>query len=148
LFSTAAEVGILGEMWLRRGVHDGQRVLSAAVVDAAVSDQAPTGPSRRGLGWELFRRGGPTLEESRRADAGFFPPVTSPFTPRSSGELLSSAAFGHTGFTGTSIWVDPQLDLVIVLLTNATHPDVDLDKPVNALRARFANAAAGAVSRL
>ena len=61
--------------------------------------------------------------------------------------LLSPSAFGHTGFTGTSIWVDPELDVVAVLLTNATHPRVDLDKPVNALRARFANAVASAVVR-
>jgi serine-type D-Ala-D-Ala carboxypeptidase len=146
LFSTAAEVATLGEMWLRRGEHEGRRVLSPAVVELAVSDQAP-GTARRGLGWELRRGGGPMLEEIRRADAGFFPPVASTFTPRSSGELLSAAAFGHTGFTGTSIWVDPGLDLVAVLLTNATHPRVDLDKPVGALRARFANTAAAALSR-
>jgi CubicO group peptidase (beta-lactamase class C family) len=146
LFSTAADVATMGEMWLRRGVHDGQQVLSAAAVDLAVSDQMPPGSSRRGLGWDLSRRGGPTLEEIRRADAGFFPPVASPFSPRSSGELLSPRAFGHTGFTGTSIWVDPDLDVVAVLLTNATHPRVDLDKPVNALRARFANAVAAAAS--
>lgn len=145
LFSTAAEVATLGEMWLRRGVHDGRRVLSAAAVDLAVSDQAP-GAARRGLGWELRRSGGPTLDEIRRADAGLFPPVASAFAPRSSGELLSAAAFGHTGFTGTSMWIDPELDVVAVLLTNSTHPRVDLDKPVNALRARFANAVAAALS--
>jgi CubicO group peptidase (beta-lactamase class C family) len=146
LFSTAADVATMGEMWLRRGVHAGRQVLSAAAVDLAVSDQMPPGNARRGLGWDLFRRGGPTLEENRRADAGFFPPVASPFSPRSSGELLSALAFGHTGFTGTSIWIDPGLDIVAVLLTNATHPRVDLDKPVDALRARFANAVASAVA--
>jgi CubicO group peptidase (beta-lactamase class C family) len=146
LFSTAADVGTLGEMWLRRGVHNGRQVLSAAAVDLAVTDQMPSGNARRGLGWELFRSDGPTLDEIRRADAGFFPPVASPFAPRSSGELLSPAAFGHTGFTGTSMWIDPGLDVVAVLLTNATHPRVDLDKPVNALRARFANAVASAIA--
>jgi CubicO group peptidase (beta-lactamase class C family) len=146
LFSTAADVATLGEMWLRHGVHDGRQVLSSAAADLAVSDQMPPGNARRGLGWDLCRRGGPTLEEIRRADAGFFPPVASPFSPRSSGELLSPSAFGHTGFTGTSIWVDPELEVVAVLLTNATHPRVDLDKPVNALRARFANAVAAAVT--
>jgi serine-type D-Ala-D-Ala carboxypeptidase len=146
LFSTAADVGSLGEMWLRRGTHDGKQVISPASIDLAVSDQMPSGNARRGLGWELFRRGGPTLDEIRRVDAGFFPPVASPFSPRSSGELLSPAAFGHTGFTGTSIWIDPELDVVAVLLTNATHPQVDLDKPVNALRARFANTVAAAFS--
>jgi CubicO group peptidase (beta-lactamase class C family) len=80
------------------------------------------------------------VEELTRADAGFFPPTESSWSPRASGELLSSSAFGHTGFTGTSIWIDPGHDLVAVLLTNATHPYVDLNKPVNALRARFHNA--------
>jgi CubicO group peptidase (beta-lactamase class C family) len=148
LFSTAADVATLGEMWLRRGAHEGRQVLSPAVVVAALDDQAPPGPARRGLGWDLARCGGPMLEEIRRADAGYFPPTTSPFTPRSSGELLSASAFGHTGFTGTSMWIDPQLELVAVLLTNATHPRVDLDKPVNALRARFANAAAASCSAI
>jgi CubicO group peptidase (beta-lactamase class C family) len=146
LFATAADVATLAEMWLRRGMHDGRQVLSPAGVDLAITDQMPPGNARRGLGWDLCRRGGPTLEEIRRADAGFFPPVSSPFSPRSSGELLSPSAFGHTGFTGTSVWVDPARDLVVVLLTNATHPRVDLDKPVNALRARFANAVAAAIT--
>jgi serine-type D-Ala-D-Ala carboxypeptidase len=146
LFSTAADVATLGEMWRQGGVHGGRQVLSAAAVGLALSDQMPPGNARRGLGWDLCRHGGPTIDEIRRADAGFFPPVASPFTPRSSGELLSASAFGHTGFTGTSMWVDPELEVVAVLLTNATHPRVDLDKPVNALRARFANAVAAAVS--
>jgi CubicO group peptidase (beta-lactamase class C family) len=85
-------------------------------------------------------RTGPNLAELSRADAGFFPPARSPWTPRPSGELLSPYAFGHTGFTGTSIWIDPARELVAVLLTNATHPEVDIDKPVNALRARYHNA--------
>jgi CubicO group peptidase (beta-lactamase class C family) len=145
LFSTAHEVAVLGELWLRRGVHGGQRVLSEVSVAVAISDQTPAGQPRRGLGWDLFRRGDPSPVELQRADAGMFPPAASPYTPRSSGELLSDAAFGHTGFTGTSLWVDPGRDAVIVLLTNATHPWVDLDKPVNALRARFANAVAAAL---
>ena len=43
LFSTAEDVGTLGEMWLRRGVHDGRQVLSAAAVDLAITDQMPPG---------------------------------------------------------------------------------------------------------
>ena len=147
LFSTAADVATLGEMWLRRGAHEDRQVpLDGRRRPRRLRPDAARRPARRGLGWDLCRRGGPTLEEIRRADAGFFPPVASPFTPRSSGELLSASAFGHTGFTGTSMWVDPELDLVAVLLTNATHPRVDLDKPVNALRARFANAVVAACS--
>ena len=40
----------------------------------------------------------------------------------SSGDYLTKSAFGHTGFTGTSIWVDPELDLFVVLLTSRTNP--------------------------
>ncbi len=144
LFSTAFEVGVLGEMWLRGGVCDGGRVISDAAVSLAISDQMPPGDARRGLGWDLFKTTGPTLGELGRADAGFFPPAASPWSPRSSGELLSPPSFGHTGFTGTSIWIDPVREIVAVLLTNATHPAVDVNKPVNALRARFANAVVAA----
>jgi CubicO group peptidase (beta-lactamase class C family) len=139
LFSTAYDLGVLGEMWCGGGEWQGETVLSGAVVEQATTDQTTSG-SRRGLGWQLMSRTGPSLAELSRADAGFFPPARSPWTPRPSGELLSPSAFGHTGFTGTSIWIDPARELVAVLLTNATHPGVDVDKPVNALRARYHNA--------
>ena len=145
LFSDADEVAILGEMWLKKGIWQGTRVLSEEVVGLATINQMPRRNAPRGLGWDLFKNSGPTVEELSRADAGFFPPTESAWSPRSSGELLSSSSFGHTGFTGTSIWIDPGHDLVAVLLTNATHPRVELDKPVNALRARFHNAVVSAV---
>jgi CubicO group peptidase (beta-lactamase class C family) len=148
LFSDANEVGILGEMWLRRGAWQGTRVLSEAVTEVATSNQMPGTDARRGLGWDLTKGQGPTVEELTRADAGFFPPTESSWAPRAAGELLSSSTFGHTGFTGTSIWIDPGHDLVAVLLTNATHPYVDLNKPVNALRARFHNAVVASVADL
>jgi serine-type D-Ala-D-Ala carboxypeptidase len=144
VFSDAHDLGVLGEMWRAFGSWQDHRVLSRAVVAQATLEQAPGG-ARRGLGWDLMKPHGPTLEELTRADAGFFPPTESPWSPRTSGELLSLGAFGHTGFTGTSIWIDPERELVAVLLTNATHPRVDLDKPVNALRARFHNAVAAAL---
>lgn len=139
LFSTAGEVGILAQMWLNRGALDGERVLSAASVQLATTDQAPAGGAARGLGWALASRTGPTLQELSRADAGFFPPSETPWKPRPSGELLAERAFGHTGFTGTSVWCDPDTDLVGVLLTNATHPSVDLAGGLDRLRARFYN---------
>jgi CubicO group peptidase (beta-lactamase class C family) len=45
-----------------------------------------------------------------------------PSPPSSAGTRLSARAFGHTGFTGTSIWIDPERDLFIILLTNRVHP--------------------------
>jgi serine-type D-Ala-D-Ala carboxypeptidase len=144
VFSDAHDLGLFGEMWLAGGVLQNRRVLSSAVVDQARADQSP-GRVRRGLGWDLMKSHGPTLEELTRADAGFFPPTDSPWSPRPSGELFSIQAFGHTGFTGTSIWIDPRRELVAVLLTNATHPHVDLNKPLNALRGRFHNAVVAAL---
>ena len=143
LFADAHDLGVLGEMWRNSGTWEGRRILSEAVVELGTSDQG----WGRGLGWQLMNRTPPSLDKLGRADAGFFPPARSPWSPRPSGELLSSRAFGHTGFTGTSIWIDPVLEMVAVLLTNATHPEVDIDKPVNALRARFHNAVAAALSQ-
>lgn len=140
LFSDAHDLGVLGEMWRNRGEWAGTRVLSAPAVNLATNKETET--ALRGVGWQLNAGSGPSLDELSRADAGFFPPAASPWTPRPSGELLDETAFGHTGFTGTSIWVDPANELVMVLLMNATHPHVDLDKPVNAVRARFHNSVA------
>jgi CubicO group peptidase (beta-lactamase class C family) len=143
-FSDASDLGRFGGMWLDAVAGRSSPVLSRAIAGVATSEQAPHG-ARRGLGWDLMKPGGPHLTELTRADAGFFPPTETPWVPRPSGELLSPSAFGHTGFTGTSIWIDPPRELVAILLTNATHPQVDLSKPVNALRARFHNAVVAAL---
>ena len=143
-FSDAADLGRYGEMWLGALAGSDTRVLSKGSARLATSEQAPHG-ARRGLGWDLMKTGGPTLAELSRADAGFFPPAATPWIPRPSGELLSPSSFGHTGFTGTSIWIDPERELVAVLLTNATHPRVEPAKPVNSLRARFHNAVVAAI---
>ena len=45
--------------------------------------------------------------------------------PSSAGRYFSARSFGHTGFTGTSLWIDPELDLIVVLLTNRVHPTRD-----------------------
>ena len=143
-FSDASDLGRFGGMWLDALAGRESAVLSSAVAHVATSEQAPHGAGR-GLGWDLMKTGGPSLTELTRADAGFFPPTETPWVPRPSGELLSPSAFGHTGFTGTSIWIDPPRELVAILLTNATHPTVNLSKPVNALRARFHNAVVAAI---
>lgn len=143
-FSDTTDLGRFGAMWLDAVAGRASAVLSNAIAGVATSEQAPHG-ARRGLGWDLMKTGGPALTELTRADAGFFPPTESPWAPRPSGELLSASAFGHTGFTGTSIWVDPPREMVAILLTNATHPRVELGKPVNALRARFHNSVVAAL---
>jgi CubicO group peptidase (beta-lactamase class C family) len=140
LFSTCHDLERYCRMWLGGGrldgapdgVPDGPPFLSGATVRAATQDQtggAPDGegrPARRGLGW-----------------------VLQPNPRWAGGELCSPAAFGHTGFTGTSLCVDPQEGTFVVLLTNRVHPTRDggsLER-VDSLRARFHNAVSAALSR-
>lgn len=124
LFATADDLASYAELWLGRGYSAaaGRRVLSAAAVEAATrpcTDGVPGG--RRGLGWVL--RGDPF-------DAA--------------GDLLSPVAYGHTGFTGTSLYIDPQRELVCVLLTNRVH--YGRDRSVAGLRAKFHNTVAAAIA--
>ena len=93
LFSTATDLAIFAEMLLNGGTYGGKRLLSAEVV-RRFTTEATEG---RALGWEVA--------------AG----------ERGAGEFLSSRAFGHVGFTGTSLWIDPDRDLFVILLTNRVY---------------------------
>lgn len=108
LFGTAPDLARYGQMWLNGGEIDGVRILPEAIVHEAIQEQtglaAPNG--RRGLGWQMAPRPDDDPENH-------------------SGRGLSQLAFGHTGFTGTSLWMDPERDLIIVLLTNRVHPTVN-----------------------
>ena len=53
----------------------------------------------------------------------------SPSGKASGGVYLSNASYGHTGFTGTSLWIDPENDMIVILLTNAVHPDRESKTP-------------------
>ena len=113
LFSTADDLAIFAEEMLH-----GSRVLSRVTVEKMTTPQTPANAtSVRGLGWD----------------------IDSPFASNR-GELLPVGSYGHTGFTGTSLWIDPTTDTYIVLLTNAVHPHVG--KSAVALRARVATAVA------
>ncbi len=94
LFSTAADVATFGQMFL----DGGQPLLSAATVAEMTRLQAEQDDVRRGLGFALW----------------------SP-DPEASGNPFSPNAFGHTGFTGTSLWIDPVRSLVVALLTNEVY---------------------------
>jgi CubicO group peptidase (beta-lactamase class C family) len=98
LFSTAADVTRFAQAMLRGGALAGRRVLSPESIAEATRDQTPgLNPGRRGLGWAL-------------SGQTFF------------GTRASPSAFGHTGFTGTSLLIDPERELTVVLLTNRVHP--------------------------
>jgi CubicO group peptidase (beta-lactamase class C family) len=113
-------------MWLNGGEYGGVRILSSEMVALATSNLTPGMNEARGLGWKI---NDPPSGEG----------------PRSSGNRLSARTFGHTGFTGTCIWVDPAADLVLVLLTNGIHPRVPDDSRVIAARGRFHDAVASSL---
>lgn len=144
LFGTAGDLLTFGQAWLRSlAGHDGS-FLTPSLARLAISNQTPGLNESRGLGWLLFND---TLvsREEMSSSPSMIPYVISPTylspRPRSSGELLSKQAFGHTGFTGTSLWIDPEKDLVVVLLTNHLHTKSTVD--LNTVRARFHNAIVG-----
>jgi CubicO group peptidase (beta-lactamase class C family) len=114
LFASAADVLQFALMYL----GEGPRVLSPATIAAATANHTAGLASARGLGWEL--------------------------RPRAGGDLLSARAFGHTGFTGTSLVIDPARRLVIILLTNRTHPDANNERIVT-VRPRFHNLVAASL---
>ncbi|HEV7662456.1 MAG TPA: serine hydrolase domain-containing protein [Chloroflexota bacterium] len=137
LFSTASDLLRFGRMYLTGGGG----VLSAATIAEATSRQTDGLSKSRGLGWELVGKGRQRREEwaptaaARKvhgAARGSLP------LGRAYGDLLSGTAYGHTGFTGTSMAIDPERELVIILLTNRTHPRAD-NELLSALRPRFYN---------
>jgi CubicO group peptidase (beta-lactamase class C family) len=97
LFSTAHDLARFARMYLNHGALDGVRVLDSATVDAFTRVQDPA-LSNRALGWET------------------------PNGTNSAGHYMSRRAFGHTGFTGTSIWIDPAHDVFVLLLSNRVNP--------------------------
>ena len=98
LFSTARDLALYAQMWLGMGALGGARVLSPATVELATRNHTQGLNECRGLGWALNCR------------------------PCSCGDLMSPRAYGHTGFTGISLWIDPTYELFVILLTNRVHP--------------------------
>ncbi|HXG54316.1 MAG TPA: serine hydrolase, partial [Vicinamibacterales bacterium] len=122
LFSTAADLSIFARMLLNGGSHGGVRVLSPLTVARMLNPSTPPGQVNvRGLGWDM--------------DSSF---------SANRGELLPLGSFGHTGFTGTSLWIDPTTKLFVVFLSNRVHPDGKGD--VTPIRARVATIAASSLT--
>ena len=120
LFSTAEEVGRFGQIMLDFGATPHGAVLARRTVAEATRDQTGQLEEARGLGWRC-RRGSPFM-----------------------GVRASSEAFGHTGFTGTSLLVDPPRALVVVLLTNRVHPRA-ATTAIETFRAQFHDAVIEAI---
>lgn len=119
LFSTAEDLAVYGQMMIQGGQYAGVLVLQAATV-AQMTTPHRAGDGLRGLGWDMR-----TGYSSNR------------------GDLFSPRAFGHGGFTGTAIWIDPGLDLIVIFLSNRLHPDGK--GTVNPLIGRIGTVAAAAI---
>jgi beta-glucosidase-like glycosyl hydrolase/CubicO group peptidase (beta-lactamase class C family) len=105
LFGTASDLAVLYQMLLNGGVYDGRRYLKKETIDRFTSYQTPI--SRRGLGFDK-----PEKDNNRRAASAAYP-----------ARWVSRATFGHTGFTGTCVWADPDRNLIYIFLSNRVHPD-------------------------
>jgi serine-type D-Ala-D-Ala carboxypeptidase len=120
LFSTADDLAVFAQMLLGKGALRGARVLAPLTVERMTEIFPMYGQFGRGLGWDL---------ETDYSTNG--------------GDLFGSRSYGHTGYTGTSIWIDPGTGTSVVFLTNRVHPDDKGD--VIALRSKVANVVAAAI---
>ncbi|MFN4179372.1 MAG: serine hydrolase domain-containing protein [Armatimonadota bacterium] len=121
LFSTVQDLARFCQMLLREGELDGIRVFEPEVVQAMRTNHCPVEGVQRGLGFD----------------------IQSPYSPQMKGEKFPVGVFGHTGYTGTSIAIDPFAKVFVVLLTNRVHPD---DKRnIASLRKSVANLIASAI---
>jgi CubicO group peptidase (beta-lactamase class C family) len=120
LFSTASDLSIFAQMLLNGGTFNGTRIIADSTVALFTKRAAGT----RALGWDTC--------------AGEF----------GCGKYMSANAYGHTGFTGTSLWIDPDRDMFVVLLTNRVHAARARRpaKVISDVRADLADAAALAVT--
>lgn len=122
LFSTALEVAKIGHMMLNHGVYGSKEILSKSSVQIMTKNHVKNLGAGYGLGWMINDTPDGT----------------------SAGDLFSEKSFGHTGFTGTSIWIDPEKELIVVLLTNRVHPSRQNTKLIE-LRPKIHNLIASAV---
>jgi CubicO group peptidase (beta-lactamase class C family) len=108
VFSTAPDLWRFARMILNGGELDGARILSRRTVERMTANHNPRKVAPRGLGWDIKGEG-----------LGYM----------SCGELMRPGTIGHTGFTGTSLWMEPQSGLIVILLTNRVHMSRDKNQP-------------------
>src|SRR5262249_11802760 len=121
LFFTAADVARYARMLLNLGELDGVRIFKPETVKLMTSVQSPEAvPARRGLGWDL--------------DSGYSGPR---------GKSFPIWSYGHPGWTGSSLWIDPFSESFVIFLSNRNHPDESGN--VVALRAKLGTLAAESI---
>ncbi len=100
LFSTAKDIGNYSQLFLNGGIWKGTRYFRHELVDKFTKRFHLPENSERTLGWDTPSQNGKS----------------------SAGDYFSKSSFGHLGFTGTSLWIDPENEISVVLLTNRVHP--------------------------
>ncbi len=121
LFSTASDLARFCQMLLDKGTWHGRRIFSPLTIQKFTSPESPPDqPILRGLGWD----------------------IDSPFSGER-GDLFPIGSYGHTGFTGTSLWLDPRSNTYVILLTNAVHPH--LRPAITSLRGKVATIVAASL---
>jgi CubicO group peptidase (beta-lactamase class C family) len=121
LFSTADDMAIFAQMMLNGGEFNGERILSPLAVKTMITVPDKVHFSGRALGWDV---------DSAYSSNG--------------GDLFPYGSYGHTGYTGTSMWIDPFTETVVILLTNRVHPDDSAS--VVRLRGLVANLVAASIT--
>ena len=118
MFTTADDLAKFAQLMLDQGTVNGTRIFAPLTIEKFTSPQSPADqPILRGLGWD----------------------IDSPFSSNR-GDLFPIGSYGHTGFTGTSIWIDPASRTYVILLANSVHPH--RGKSLTSLRGRIATMAA------
>jgi len=121
LFSTSEDLAKFCQMMLNKGLYNFKRILSENTIKYFTKRDGKVEGSTRAIGWD-------TRSEENS----------------SSGHYMSMKAFGHTGFTGTSIWMDPENEVFVILLTNRVHPTRENHK-IRKVRPQVANYAMKAI---
>jgi CubicO group peptidase (beta-lactamase class C family) len=120
IFSNVNDLSIWAGEWLR-ALHGESKIFPQALAEDYVRRQNIVAGSSRAIGWDTKSPRGTTA-----------------------GKSFSPDSFGHTGFTGTSVWIDPEANLYVILLTNNVHPHRG-DKRIQQVRRDVAEAAYQAV---
>lgn len=116
LFSNVRDLAAFSQMLLSKGVYGGRRYFNEETVEMFTARQSEL--VNRGYGFD--RKSGPHS---------------------TAGSLTGDNTFGHTGFTGTSLWIDPDRNMAVIILTNRTYPRRSYGKQINLVRAAVADAA-------
>ena len=116
LFSNAEDLGKYGQMLLDDGIVGEKKILDKDLIYSFTSRQSTVDDANRGYGWDRPDRDGTS----------------------SAGDYFSDKTFGHLGYTGTSFWIDPEQELIIVLLTNRVYPTRENSR-IKHVRRKFHN---------